>query len=373
VLGSSLALLGLVEVLTRAAIGQFDVEPALALGLLALGSTVPMATLSAAAAALLACAGSVLSLAGFHFLSVAGAAAVLIALLRLGGQSPGLPQVLAIGLGAPFLVLALTGPSPSSSEPAALTVVLAALAPVAAISGTAMQARREAEENGVARHNITETLVEHTARGERARIARELHDVVAHHISMVAVQAEAARLAVPGLPAAGVERLSAIGDTAREALVEMRRLLGVLRDDADLEVADRSPQPGLDQVTDLVDQAREVSGCPTRLILCGAPIAIGPNVELVAYRIVQEALTNSRRHAPGAAVDVELAYADATLRLRVRDNGPGPPLSVPAGRHGIRGMRERAAVVGGWVRTGPATGGGYLVEAHLPARPEEPA
>jgi signal transduction histidine kinase len=373
VLGSSFAVLGLVEVFTRAAIGQFDVETALALALLALGSALPLATLGAPAAAILTCAASVLSLAGFHFLSVANAAAVLIALFRLGGRSRGLFQPMAIGLAAAFLVVALTGPSPSSSEPAALTVVLAALAPVAAIAGTAMQARREAEENGAARQVITETLVEHTARSERARIGRELHDVVAHHISMAAVQAEAARLAVPGLPAAGAERLSAIGDTAREALLEMRRLLGVLRDDAGLEVADRSPQPGLDQVTELVDEAREVSGCPTRLILRGAPIAIDPNSGLVAYRVVQEALTNSRRHAPGAAVDVELAYADATLRLRVRDNGPGPPPSVPRGRHGITGMHERAAIVGGSVRTGPATGGGYLVEAHLPAKLEEPA
>lgn len=373
VLGLSFAVLGLIEVSTRAAIGQFDVQSALALALLALGSTLPLATLSAATAALIVCPASILSLAGFHFLSAASAAAVLIALFRLGRQPRGLFQSLAIGLAAPFLVLALTGPSPSSSESATLTVMLAALAPVAAIGGIAVQARREAEENRAAHRVITDTLIDHTARGERARIARELHDVVAHHISMVAVQAEAARLAVPGLPAAGAQRLSAIGDTAREALSEMRRLLGVLRDDSGIEVADRNPQPGLDQVIELVDEAREASGCPTRLIFRGVPIALDPNVELVAYRIVQEALTNSRRHAPGAAVDVELAYADALLRLRVRDNGPGPPPSVPPGGHGVTGMRERAAVVGGSVRTGPATGGGYLVEAVLPAKLEEPA
>ena len=236
---------------------QLDVESALALALLALGSTLPLAVLGAASAALLACAASVLSLADFHLLSVASAAAVLIALFRLGRGPHGLFQFLAIGLAAPFLVLALTGPNPSSSESATLTVVLAALAPVAAIGGIAVQARREAQENRAARQVIADTLIEHTARGERARIARELHDVVAHHISMVAVQAEAARLAVPGLPAAGAQRLSAIGDTAREALVEMRRLLGVLREDAGIEVVDRHPQPGLDQVIELVDEARE--------------------------------------------------------------------------------------------------------------------
>ena len=371
VLGPSLAVLGLVEVLTRAAISQLEVGPALALGLLALGSTLPLAVLGAAAAAVLACAASVLSLAGFHLLSVASVAAVLIALFRLGRGPRWLSQLLAIGLAAPFLVLALSGPSPASSEPATLTVLLAALGPAAAIGGIAMQSRREAEENRAARQVIADTQVEHTARGERARIARELHDVVAHHISMVALQAEATRLAVPGLPAAGAERLSAIAGTAREALKEMRLLLGVLRDDAGIEVADRRPQPGLEQVTELVDEARQASGCPTRLILRGAPIAVDANVELVAYRIVQEALTNSRRHAPGAAVDVEIAYADAALRVRVRDNGPGPLPSVPPGGHGVTGMHERAGVVGGSVMTGPATGGGYLVEAVLPAKVEE--
>jgi signal transduction histidine kinase len=371
VLGPSLGVLGLAEVFTRAAVSQLDVGSALALGLLALGSALPLATLGAAPAALLACATSVLSLAGFHLLSGASAAAVLIALFRLGRRPRGLFQFAALGLAAPFLVLALTGPSPASSEPAVLTVLLAALAPVAAMAGTTMQARRQAQDNGAARQVIADTLVDHSARGERARIARELHDVVAHHISMVAVQAEAARLAVPGLPAAGAQRLSAIADTARQALVEMRQLLGVLRNDTGAEGSGRRPQPGLDQVSELVDEARATSGCPTRLILRGAPIALDPNVELVAYRIVQEALTNSRRHAPGAAVDVELAYADARLRLRVRDNGPGPPPSVPPGRHGVTGMHERAGVVGGSVRTGPATGGGYLVEAVLPAKVEE--
>jgi len=193
---------------------------------------------------------------------------------------------------------------------------------------------------------------------------------VAHHISMVVVQAEGARLAVPGLPAAGAQRLSAIGDTARAALVEMRQLLGVLRDGAQVDAADLQPQPGLDQVTALIDEAREASGAATRLILRGPPVPLDPNVELVAYRIIQEALTNARRHAPGAAVDVELTYADAELQLRVRDNGPGPDPSGPLGGHGVEGMHERAAAVGGTARAGAAPGVGYLVEAILPAKVE---
>jgi signal transduction histidine kinase len=212
--------------------------------------------------------------------------------------------------------------------------------------------------------------VEHTARGERARIARELHDVVAHHISMIAVQAEAARLTTPGMPAAGAQRLSEIGDTARAGLTEMRRLLGVLREDAQAESADRHPQPSLEQVPELVDDARDSSGARCRLIISGIPVTVDPGVGLAAYRIVQEALTNARRHAPGAAVDVELRYGEDELRLVIRDNGPGPQPAAPAGGHGLHGMRERATAVGGELHAGAASVGGFLVEARLPGAAE---
>jgi signal transduction histidine kinase len=224
--------------------------------------------------------------------------------------------------------------------------------------------------HSTARAVIAGDLLDHTKRGERARIARELHDVVAHHISMVAVQAETARLTTPGMPAAGAQRLSAIGDTARSALTEMRRLLGVLREDAQVEFADRKPQPGLAQFNDLLDEARDAAGTGTRLILHGSPVALDPGVELAAYRIAQEALTNVRRHAPGAAVDVELRYTPDALRLRIRDNGPGPSAGCHGAGHGdglgLTGMRERAAAVGGSLSTGRAPGGGFVVEASLP-------
>ncbi|MFD2352416.1 sensor histidine kinase [Nonomuraea ferruginea] len=176
-------------------------------------------------------------------------------------------------------------------------LVLGSLAPAAALAGTARRAHADAAAGSAARQEIAGTLLEHTARGERARIARELHDVVAHHVSMVAVQAESARLAVPGMPAAGAERLSAIGDTARAALTEMRRLLGVLREDTE---AERRPQPGLtlEELIELVGESRDASGSATRLILSGTPVPLDPGVELAAYRIAQEALTNARRHAP---------------------------------------------------------------------------
>jgi signal transduction histidine kinase len=372
VVGSALAVMGLAEAVTRIAITGVDAQSTLVLVLLALGTTFPLAVLGVGGAAVTLSGVTVLSLAGDQALTVGGFAALLIALYRLGSRSAGrVPgQILTVGLALPFVVLAFLDSHPSSSEAAVLTLLLAVLAPAAALGGIAAHLRDEARENRAARELITETLLEHTARGERARIARELHDVVAHHISMVAVQAESARLAIPGLPPAAARRLSAIGDTARSALAEMRQLLGVLREDTQLGGADRQPQPGLGLVPELIDEARTTSGSATRLILRGAPITVDPNVELVTYRIVQEALTNARRHAPGAAVDVELTYTDDALRLRVRDNGPGPEPSHPSVGHGVAGMSERAAAVGGRLRTGPAPGGGFLVEAVLPAKIE---
>ncbi|WP_218005166.1 sensor histidine kinase [Actinomadura macra] len=248
--------------------------------------------------------------------------------------------------------------------------------------------RAEAAERDASRRAFEDTLLEHTARGERARIARELHDVVAHHISMISVQAETARLATPGMPEEGARRLLAIGDTARTALTEMRRLLGVLREDAGAEPT-RRPQPGLQQLLELVDETRGSGAAGTRLIVRGRVAALDPGVELTAYRIVQEALTNARRHAPGAAVDVEIDYAGEALVVSVRDNGPGPPPdhqhdqehpgrrddggrgAGPGAGHGLLGMRERAAAMGGDLRTGPGPVGGFLVQATLPVAPAE--
>ena len=336
----------------------------LILGLVALATVLPLLLFWAqpAAAAVAVTAATLLSLTTFQTLTMAGAAAQIIAGYRLGRHGS---PLLAMVLAAPYLVLALTGLA-GSEEAHVLTVLLASLAPAAALAGIAQRARIEANENRAAREVITGTLLEHTARGERARIARELHDVVAHHISMVVVQAETARLATPGMPAAGAQRLSDIGDTARAALTEMRRLLGVLRQDTEVDVSERQPQPGLRQLNDLVDTARDTSGTATRLILHGSPVTLDPGVELTAYRIIQEALTNARRHAPGAAVDVELHYADDGLRLRIRDNGPGPPADPPAGGHGLLGMHERAVAVGGELQTGGAAGGGFLITARLP-------
>ena len=351
--------------------------------LLALATALPLGLLWAhpAAAAVASCAACVLSLMAFHRLPAAGLAALLILLYRLGRSGS---QVLAALLALPFLVLALAGPvAPAARIPA---VLLAALGPASAWAGAAKRARSEAAEYNADRAVIAGSMLEHTARNERARVSRELHDVVAHHISMIAVQAETARLTTAGMPAAGARQLSAIGDTARAALTEMRRLLGVLREDTRTGAAVRRPQPSLLQLNELLDEARDASGSGIRLIIHGPMTALDPGIELAAYRIIQEALTNARRHAAGAAVDVELHYTADALRLRVRDNGPGPPPTSgappsgapaatppPLGGHGLLGMHERAAAVGGELRTGAAHGGGFLVEATLPTSAEAAA
>ena len=346
-------------------------ELEIALMLISLATTVPLGLLwtQPAIAAAVVTAACVLSLLIFHTLTVAGSVVALVLLYRLGRH--GTPQLLAVGLAALFLALALTGQARPGVQ--AYAAVLASLGQAMAWAGIALRARAEATEHSAVRQVIAGSLLEHTARGERARISRELHDVVAHHISMIAVQAETARLTTPGLPSTGAQRFSSIGDTARTALTEMRRLLGVLREDTGDEPAQaRRPQPRLHQLNELIDEAREAAHTTTRLIVRGSPVTLDPGVELAAFRIIQEALTNSRRHAPGAAVDVELHYTPRELRVSVRDNGPGPPIAPPQDgsqppSHGLLGMRERAAAVGGSLRTGRDASGGFIVEASLPA------
>jgi signal transduction histidine kinase len=347
----------------------------LAFGLLALAGTVPLVWLrsSPAGAALAVCAANVLSLALFETLTVAALITQVVVFYVLGRS--GAPWV-AGALTAPFLALALAAVAGAEGgrELQILTLLLASLCPLAALGGSAQLARDESRARSAAQQALVGTMLENVTRGERARISRELHDVVAHHISMVVVQAESARLTVPGLAPEAGRRLSAIGDTARTALTEMRRLVSVLRQETNgvegEPESQRAPQPGLGQLITLVDAARDVSGTGTRLIISGSPGFIDEGVELAAFRIVQEALTNARRYAPGCAVDVELGFGDRDLRVRVRDNGPGVAQVTAASGHGLVGMRERAAAVGGTLHAGAAVGRGFVVEAILPLKPE---
>jgi signal transduction histidine kinase len=367
VTGVCLGLLAMGEVTGRAD-ESADLTTQLLLGLLA---TTPLALVRnwLTLAAVTVTAATLVTRASGNPLTVAGIAALITVLYQAGLRCSRRVSLLLV---TPFAVYAIRPVGDLGDN--RIAVLLFGLAAAAAGIGAVRRTRREAAERNASQQAVAETLLEHAARGERARIARELHDVVAHHISMIAVQAETARLTTPGLPDEGARRLIAIGDTARNALTEMRRLLGVLRSDAGDEPSERRPQPGLEQLNDLIDAARESAGASTRLILRGRVVPVEPGVALTAYRIIQEALTNARRHAPGAAVDVELAYAETVLHVRVRDNGPGPPAggSASAG-HGLLGMRERAAMVGGTLRAGPAAVGGFLVEAALPTTGEGPA
>jgi signal transduction histidine kinase len=205
---------------------------------------------------------------------------------------------------------------------------------------------------------------------ERARIARELHDVVAHNVSVMVVQAGAARRTIERDPERAREALTSVEATGRQALDEMRRLLGVLRtEDEATEL--RAPQPSVSHLDALVAHVRE-AGLPVELVVEGEPRPLMSGVDMSVYRIVQEALTNSLKHAGPAHAQVVLRYGDHDLRLEVVDDGRGLAADAPVsngGGHGLVGMRERVAIFGGEIHAGPRTGGGYVVSARLPLEP----
>jgi len=260
---------------------------------------------------------------------------------------------------------ALLGPVLAASRYQQLAAVTAAAVVLAVAAGAIWRTRRALARREASVRAMQGALLEHVARGERARIARELHDVVAHHVSLIAVRAEAAQYVADRPAAANAAEYATIAGNARTALAEMRRLLGVLRTDADTEPDEREPQPGLDQLAKLVAGARLTQGAMVRLTLRGPVRPLDAGVELIAYRIVQEALTNARRHAPRASVDVDLTYAADTLLVTIRDTGPGPR-DDDTGGHGLTGMRERTTTLGGQLWTGRAPSGGYLIRARLP-------
>jgi signal transduction histidine kinase len=244
-----------------------------------------------------------------------------------------------------------------------------------AVAADAMAARRRAQ--AVAAGQAERAELEQARRAvleERARIARELHDVVAHHLSLIAVRAESAPFRLTGLGGSVAAEFGSLSGAAREALVDMRRLLGVLRAEGP---AARAPQPQLADVPDLVAAARQ-AGVAVALEGPAAWAPVPAGVGVCAYRIVQESLSNASRHAPGAAVRVTVGQDGRTVVLDVTN---GPPLNGvnganghhrggqadgPAGGHGLAGMRERVALLGGSLIAGPAPGGGFTVSAVLP-------
>lgn len=197
---------------------------------------------------------------------------------------------------------------------------------------------------------------------ERRRIARDLHDVIAHTVSVMVVQAGAAAEVLKRDPAQAEKALRNVQDTGRAALTEMSTLLGVLRENG--EEVGLAPQPGLKDLDSLLEQTR-TAGLPVRLVVTGEPRELPAGVELSLYRVVQEALTNTRKHAGEASATVEIAYGTGDVRLAVTDDGTATTNGY-GGQQGILGMRERVAIYGGELDAGPGAAGGYAVRARIP-------
>ncbi|MFH9467239.1 sensor histidine kinase [Streptomyces clavifer] len=280
---------------------------------------------------------------------------------------------LVTGAAGPLLHLLV----PSRNDGGAL--LLFVLGAVVLVIGAAVRERSEAQRLLVEQETISEAeRAQRTLLEERTRIARELHDVVAHHMSVITVQADSAPYRISGLSDEARAEFTSIAAGARESLTEMRRLLSVLRSDGTR--GELAPQPGLDRVQQLVE-ATVRAGLPAELTLAadveeavkgdGVPQA----VDLSAYRIVQEALANVIRHAPGARTRVSVTVRDGHLTVLVvndRPQEPGSPLETSGTGHGLVGMRERVRLTGGTLDTGPLPDGGFRVAARLPLPPPQP-
>ncbi|GGT85990.1 sensor histidine kinase [Actinomadura citrea] len=269
-----------------------------------------------------------------------------------------------VGVGAVTIAGVLV-PAVLFGMPGWFGMILAAIAAVTLTFGDAVGGRHSAvEELRRREEQHRRDLARQAVLEERARIARELHDVVAHHMSVIAMQAEAAPYKIPELPDAARQTFEVVRDAAREALTETRRVVGLLR--ADDEGAERAPQPGLERLDDLVGAARR-SGLAVASAVVGMPRPLHAGVDLSAYRIVQESLSNAARYAPGSRVHVEVRYSADTLTVSVTDDGArSTPEESHGGGHGLVGMRERVAMLDGSLDAGPREGAGWSVVAELP-------
>uniref|UniRef100_A0AAU2VSP2 histidine kinase n=1 Tax=Streptomyces sp. NBC_00008 TaxID=2903610 RepID=A0AAU2VSP2_9ACTN len=247
------------------------------------------------------------------------------------------------------------------------------------VLGDSMRTRRayfdQLEERAARLEREREAQSKVAVAAERARIARELHDVVAHNVSVMVVQADGAAYVMEAAPDQARQALETISSTGRQALAEMRRLLGVLRTGDVRESGEYVPQPDVQQIEDLVDQVVQ-SGLAVDFKIEGTPRPLPSGVELTAYRIVQEALTNTRKHGgPNAGASVRLVYFDDGLGLLVEDDGRGAAHELyedggaDGAGHGMIGMRERVGMVGGTLDAGPRPGGGFRISALLPLKP----
>jgi signal transduction histidine kinase len=294
--------------------------------------------------------------------------ALVVAVYSVGSETRD-TEALAGALGVGALVAGAVLRDPDARETLGDLLLPVFILGGAWLAGLAIRFRRDqtraAEERAAELDRAREAEARTAVADERARIARELHDVVAHAIGVIVIQARGGRRTLDTDLEASREALGAIETTAVGALAEMRRLLGVLRaDDDGIALA---PRPGLRDLDRLIDQVRE-AGLPVELSIEGDPVELAPGVDLSAYRIVQEALTNALRHAGPASARVVVRYGGGRLDLEVTDTGPGGAAGRSVG-HGLLGMRERVALYGGDLEAGPQQGGGFTVRAHLPLEP----
>ncbi|MBW1604259.1 sensor histidine kinase [Streptomyces sp. JJ66] len=256
------------------------------------------------------------------------------------------------------------------------TIFLTVCMLLAWVLGDSLRTRRayymQLEERAARLEKEREAQAKMAVAAERARIARELHDVVAHNVSVMVVQADGAAYVLDSTPDQARQALGTISATGRQALAEMRRLLGVLRTSEDGDPGEYVPQPGVEQLTELVEQVRG-TGLTVDFLIEGTPRPLPSGVELTAYRIVQEALTNTRKHGgPQAGARVRVTYGPDELCLLAEDDGRGAQAELyeEGGAdglgHGLIGMRERVGMVGGHLETGPRPGGGFRITARLP-------
>jgi signal transduction histidine kinase len=269
----------------------------------------------------------------------------------------GLVAVLALGVFVTFRF-----PDEALTDYVWIVTFLGATWAVAFLLRQRADALRVAEERARVLEQASESEALQAVADERARIARELHDVVAHSVSVMTVQAGGVRRLLRAEQEREREALQTIEETGRQALAEMRRLLGILRQPT--EQAELSPQPGLERLDDLLGRVR-AAGLPVEFEVAGAPVALPPGVDVSAYRIVQEALTNALRHAGPARATVRIAYEADAVALEITNDGRADGDGGGSG-HGLAGMRERIAVYGGRLDSGPVPGGGYAVRARLP-------
>jgi signal transduction histidine kinase len=296
---------------------------------------------------------------------VAGMAAALL----LGNLRD--PQQVRIGLAIVLGGAATVAYNDPGHSPGEL-VFIPILFGIGWLLGFALRERVEQAEAAEARASQAEREREAAARvavaEERARIARELHDIVAHAVSVMVLQVGAVRHKLPEALERDSDALKGVEHTGRAALVEMRRLLGAMRSDGD--DLERSPQPGLDRLESLIEEIGH-AGLPVRLQVEGERFALPPAIDLSAYRIVQEGLTNALKHARASQADVVVRYAPGEMQIEVRDNGGGAVTGDGLG-HGLIGMRERVKIYGGEMSAGTAPGGGFLLTTRLPLTGQAP-